>query len=59
MPSARPVTADHMLIFIGTAVVAIAAALIPGTRLLPGSKYANLGRMSRQWIVEHRASHAV
>ena len=59
MPSARPVTADHMLLFIGAAIVAVAGALIPGMRLLPGSSHANLGRMSGQWLAEHRASHAL
>jgi hypothetical protein len=36
----------------------IAVVIIPRMRVPGGVNSANLGRMSQQWLAEHRASHS-
>lgn len=46
-----------MLFFVGVAIVLIAVGIIPRIRVPGGTKSADLGWMSQQWLMEHRASH--
>jgi hypothetical protein len=48
-----------MLIIIGAVTVFIAAVIIPTLQMPAGVNAATLGRMSEQWLTEHRASHPV
>jgi hypothetical protein len=47
-----------MLFIVGVGIVLVAVAIIPRIWVPGGVNAANLGCMSEQWLVEHRASHS-
>ena len=56
---ARDCGHNHMLFIVAAATALIAAGLIPWMRVPGGVNSATLGRMSEQWLAEHRASHSL
>ena len=48
-----------MLFTVGVVAVSIALVILPRMRVPGGVNSANLGWMSQQWLVEHRASHSL
>jgi hypothetical protein len=47
-----------MLLITGVVIVVVALAIIPRLRAPGGVHPADLGRMSEQWLAEHRGSHS-
>jgi len=47
-----------MLFIIGVSITLTAVVIIARLRVPGGVNAENLGRMSEQWLAEHRASHA-
>jgi hypothetical protein len=48
-----------MLFIVALIITLIAVLFIPRMRVPGGVNTANLGRMSEQWLAEHRASHSL
>jgi hypothetical protein len=48
-----------MLLIVGVVIVLIAVVTIPRMRVPGGMNSANLGWMSEQWLIEHRASRSL
>lgn len=47
---------EQMLFIVGVVIALITVVIIPNIRVAGGENAANLGRMSEQWLAEHRAS---
>ena len=48
-----------MLFIVGIVVVLLLVVILPRMRVPGGVNPTTLGRMSQQWLEEHRASHSL